>query len=145
MILRCSRNNTAGVKVLMIPFVFAGLMKGPVFIKVVACSQGPKSQNRFGARKPPFCSGDFESIFDQVSARPLDNTCGDGVPLREVMMIVKIRGFVDQVRCARIDRFARLVVKPLEGGATAHPPCHQACLSIKDGKKTMPDPAFKLR
>jgi hypothetical protein len=55
----CRRNDAIGVKILMIPFVFASLMEAPVFIKVVARAQSAKTQDGFGAGKPPFGSRDF--------------------------------------------------------------------------------------
>jgi hypothetical protein len=75
-----SRNDTFGVKILMIPLVFASLMKSPVFIKIVACAQGPKSKYGLRAWKLPFCSCDFEVIFDEMPSRSLYNSRGNGDP-----------------------------------------------------------------
>ena len=62
------RNNAAGVEGAMVALVLAGLMEGPVFIKVAAGTQGPKTQYSFGAWQAPTCAGDLHAVFDQMTA-----------------------------------------------------------------------------
>lgn len=107
----------------------------PSFVKVKVYMQGPKSQNRFGAGKPPFCYRDFEPIFDKMLASPFYNACGDVRPLRETMIIVEIDRLVEQVCCAPIYRCVCLVVKFLVVGAAAHSPAIKLALKLRTPSK----------
>ena len=75
----------------MIALVFASFVERPVGVQVAARSEGAQLQNRLGASQAPVRSGDAEAVIDEVAARALDHSAGNGEPVAQVLVIVEVR------------------------------------------------------
>ena len=138
-------HDATGIENLVGSFVLAGLMEGPVLVEVLAGAQRAQAQYGLGSGQAPAGAGHIHAVLYQVPTGTLDDSCGDGQSLGKVAIVSKVGRIFEQVVCTRIHRLSCLGRQSAECGTATHAPCHQAGLSSKDFKETMPDPVFQLR
>lgn len=84
------RYKPAGIEILVVSLVLAGFMEVPVLVKIIAGAKGAQTQDGFGPFESPFGACHLHAIFNEMSACPLYDPCGDRKTLGKVTIIVKI-------------------------------------------------------
>lgn len=98
----------------MVPLVFTGLVERPILFKVMAGSECAETKYGLGAGQAPSGAGNVHAVLDQMATRAFDDACRNGESLGKVAVVMKIRGVVEKIACANINRLARLGGKDLE-------------------------------
>src|SRR4030042_4862492 len=122
----CRWHNASGIEGTMVAFVLLGLMESPVLIKVMAGTQGPQTQDRFGAFQAPAGAGYFHAIFDKMTAGAFYDSRSNWKTLSQVVIVFEIGAIGEQVVRAGVYGFSILSGKISQCGAAAHASC---CIS----------------
>ena len=72
--------------------VFLGEVVAPVLLEVTVDDDGAQLQDRFGAGEAPAGAGDVHAIFDEMSARALDDPGRDRPRVLESGRVVEVGG-----------------------------------------------------
>ncbi|MBW1692076.1 MAG: hypothetical protein JRJ70_15280, partial [Deltaproteobacteria bacterium] len=120
-------------------------MKAPVLIKIVTGAQGTKTQDGLGTSETPAGAGNFHAVFNQMSARPFNNSRSDGIPLGKVMIVLEVRRMGKQIVSTGIYRFSLCAEQRSTCSATAHTPRHITGLAPQYFEESNPNPVLQFR
>ena len=101
----------------MIALVLGALVELPVLVDVAAGDDCAEAKDGFGAGQAPDGAGDAHPILDEIAAGALDDASRDRVAGREVLVVAEVRGVVEQVVGALVDRLALLIIEAAVGRA----------------------------
>jgi len=120
----------------MMAFEVAQLMEAPVVLAVAARLEGAEAENGLGSLQAPMGAGEVHPVVDEVTARSLDDTAGDGKAVSEVPVVTQVSLAEDEVAGAVVDGLSGLGVEVAEGGAASHPRRHVDRLAAEDLAET---------
>ena len=116
------------------------LVEAPVLIEVSAGAESAKPQHGFGASEGPTRSGEVHAVRDQVAAGAFDHAGSDRESSGEALVVVQIRGVIEQIVSTLIHILPIVGRQLSSGGATSYPRRHQAGLTAQDAKQPLLDP-----
>ena len=124
----------------VVALVLALLVEAPVLIEVSAGAESAKPQHGFGASEGPTRSGEVHAVRDQVAAGAFDHAGSDRESSGEALVVVQIRGVIEQIVSTLIHILPIVGRQLSSGGATSYPRRHQAGLTAQDAKQPLLDP-----
>ena len=102
-----------------------------------------RARSRSTASAPargPTRSGEVHAVRDQVAAGAFDHAGSDRESSGEALVVVQIRGVIEQIVSTLIHILPIVGRQLSSGGATSYPRRHQAGLTAQDAKQPLLDP-----